>query len=573
MISERARGGRLLTRGRPGRADGGVPATTTRGRARTLRGQLLLGLSAVLVVVLLVTGAVTLLVVDRVLVGQVDQQVQQDAAQIARALDATGGGPGAGPGGDDDGDVDPSGPASSGTSSGAGPGGPRGPGAREGLNFLLFGLPVGSLGARVQDGAVTAATLDESSQGFPDVDAWSAAEASALADVGAAPGGGPVTVDVPGRGDYRVVATSAGGDQVLVGQPLSETTGVVRQLAVAVVLLAAMGFVVAVVASRVVLDRGLRPLRRVAATATRVSRLPLDRGEVDLSVRVPVRDTDARTEVGQVGAALDRLLLHVGAALAARHRSETQVRQFVADASHELRTPLASIRGYAELAGRRRAEVPEEVAHAVERVQSQALRMTGLVEDLLLLARLDAGRPLDREEVELPLLVVEAVSDAQVTSPDHRWVLDLPGGDDDGREEAVGERAPDGQDGEEPLVVPGDAARLHQVLAGLLANARTHTPPGTTVTTRLRATPAGAEVVVEDDGPGIDPGVLPTVFERFARADTSRSRAAGSTGLGLAIAHAVVEAHGGVVDVESRPGRTAFRVLLPWEGTPRPTHP
>jgi len=502
-------------------------------RAWSLRSQLLAGLSAVLVAVLLATGAVTLLVVDQVLVGQVDEQVRRDLAQTAQALD--------GP---------------------RGPGGPDGFGAgdevREGLNFLLVGLPVGSLGARVEDGDVSAGTLEGSANGFPALDPLSSDAARALADV---PVGEPTTVAVRGEGAFRVLATTGqDGEVLLVGQPLGTTTAVVQQLAVAVLLLAALAIALAVAASRAVLDRGLRPLRRVAATATRVSEMPLDRGEVDLAVRVPARDTDPRTEVGQVGAALDRLLTHVGAALASRHRSETQVRQFVADASHELRTPLASIRGYAELARRRRDELPEEVAHAVERVESQATRMTGLVEDLLLLARLDAGRPLEREEVELPMLVVEAVSDAQVTSPDHRWVLDLPGGGWDGED---GDADPG-----EPLVVPGDGARLHQVLAGLLANARTHTPPGTTVTTRVRARGEGAEVVVEDDGPGIAPEMLPTVFERFARADTSRSRAAGSTGLGLAIARAVVDAHGGSIDVDSTPGRTAFRVLLPWGPSP-----
>ncbi len=483
-------------------------------RPWTLRARLLAGLSAVLVGVLLLTGGVTLLVVDRVLVGQVDQQVRSEVVQAAV------GGPRGGPGG---------------------PGGPVDPGS------LLRGVGVGSLGARVVDGQVTAATLVGSSTGPPQEQSLGADQAAALAAV---PLDEPVTVDVPGLGEYRVAATATDTGSVLVGQPLEPTTTVVRELAVAVLLLAALGILAAVLATNAVLARGLRPLRRVAATATAVSRLPLDRGAVDLPVRVPPRDTDPSTEVGQVGAALDRLIVHVGSALDARHRSETQVRQFVADASHELRTPLASVRGYAELALRRRDELPPEVAHAVERVESQATRMTGLVEDLLLLARLDAGRPLEREDVELPLLVVEAVSDARVTGPGHRWVLDLPEGRDD-------------EDGGEALVVPGDAARLHQVLAGLLANARTHTPPGTTVTTRLRAVGGGAEVVVEDDGPGVDPAVLPTVFERFARADTSRSRAAGSTGLGLAIARAVVEAHGGTVGVASRPGRTAFRVVLP----------
>ena len=165
-------------------------------------------------------------------------------------------------------------------------------------------------------------------------------------------------------------------------------------------------------AGAVIVRLSLRPLRRVAATARRVAELPLDRGEVDLSVRVPDADTDPRTEVGQVGAALNRMLGHVGDALAVRQASETRVRQFVADASHELRTPLAAIRGYAELTRRGRDAVPADVAHALGRVESESARMTTLVDDLLLLARLDSGRPLDRDPVDLSGLVVDAVSDA-----------------------------------------------------------------------------------------------------------------------------------------------------------------
>ena len=177
--------------------------------------------------------------------------------------------------------------------------------------------------------------------------------------------------------------------------------------------------------------------------------------------------------------------------------------------------------------------------------------MTTLVEDLLLLARLDAGRPLDRAEVDLTRLIVDAVSDAHVSGPDHRWQLALP---------------------EEPLTVPGDAARLAQVLANLLANARTHTPPGSTVTVGLTADRAGAELTVVDDGPGIAPELLPHVFERFARGSSSRSRENGSTGLGLAIVQAVVAAHGGTVRVTSSPGRTTFTVRLPRDGDV-PTEP
>jgi len=326
------------------------------------------------------------------------------------------------------------------------------------------------------------------------------------------------------------------------GLPLSgveETTWWVVAVEAIVVGLA---LVVAGVAGAAIVRLSLRPLRRVAATASHVAELPLDRGEVALAVRVPDADTDPRTEVGQVGAALNQMLGHVADALAARQASEMRVRQFVADASHELRTPLASIRGYAELTRRGREAVPPDVAHALARVESESQRMTTLVDDLLLLARLDSGRPLDLAPVDLSQLVVHAVSDAHVAGPDHVWRLDLT---------------------EDAVSVTGDSARLQQVLANLLTNARVHTPAGTTVTTTLAQVNGHAVVTVADDGPGVPAGLQAEVFERFTRADTSRSRAAGSTGLGLAIVAAVIEAHHGRVEVASRPGRTAFSVHLP----------
>ena len=202
---------------------------------------------------------------------------------------------------------------------------------------------------------------------------------------------------------------------------------------------------------------------------------------------------------------------------------------------HVLVIPIAEVDRWTDL--------PAEVAHAMDRVESETARMTRLVEDLLLLARLDAGRPLDRDPVDLTRLVVDAVSDAHVAGPEHRWELDLP---------------------DEPVLVDGDEPRLHQVLANLLANARTHTPPGTSVTTALRVADDGAVVLtVTDDGPGIAETLLPEVFERFARGDTSRSRRGGSTGLGLAIVDAVVRAHGGTIVVDSAAGRTEFVVTLP----------
>jgi two-component system OmpR family sensor kinase len=270
--------------------------------------------------------------------------------------------------------------------------------------------------------------------------------------------------------------------------------------------------------------------------------MKLDEGEVALSVRVPSGDTDTRTEVGQVGAALNKMLGHVATALSARQASEVRVRQFVADASHELRTPLASIRGYAELTRRSRQSLPDDIQYAMTRIESESARMTRLVEDLLLLARLDSGRPIDHEPVDISRIVLDAVSDATVAGPDHRWRLELP---------------------DEPVMVKGDGQRLHQIIANLLANARTHTPPATNVAVTLAASDDGVSIAVTDDGPGIAPDLQREVFERFARGDSSRTRATGSTGLGLAIVQAVTAAHRGRVTVSSEPGRTEFSVWLP----------
>jgi two-component system OmpR family sensor kinase len=324
--------------------------------------------------------------------------------------------------------------------------------------------------------------------------------------------------------------------------PLADVEAIVLQLTLLVVGIGVLGVAAAAGAGAVVVRVALRPLERVADAATRVAELPLDRGEVALAVRVDDRDADPATEVGKVGAAFNVMLDHVSSALTARQASERKVRTFVADASHELRTPLASIRGYAELTRRARHDLPADVEHAIGRVESESVRMTGLVEDLLLLARLDEGAALEGTSVDLSRLVVDAVSDARAAGPDHTWQLEIP---------------------EEPVLVSGDASRLHQVVANLLANARTHTPPDTVVTARITTVAQDAVIEVHDTGPGINAELVPTVFERFVRGDGSRARATGSTGLGLAIVTAVVEAHGGRAEVESVPGSTTFRVILP----------
>jgi len=354
-----------------------------------------------------------------------------------------------------------------------------------------------------------------------------------------------------GADDYRLVSvTTTNGVTLVTGLPMKQVNATLTKMAVIGGIVALAGVAAAAIAGTAIVRVTLRPLRRVAATAGRVAEMPLDRGEVALSVRVPEVDTDPRTEVGQVGAALNRMLGHIGEALAARHASEMRMRQFLADVSHELRTPLAAISGYAELTRRTHEPVPADVTYAMSRVESESARMTALVSDLLLLARLDSGRPLEHEAVDVSRLIVHAVSDAHIAAPGHRFALDLP---------------------EEPVTVTGDAARLHQILANLLANARSHTPGGTQVTAGLAVTDTEAVISIVDNGPGIAPELLPQVFERFARGDSSRSRAAGSTGLGLAIVAAVVEAHHGRVEATSRPGRTAFTVRLPRSAAPTPS--
>ncbi|MFB9904475.1 sensor histidine kinase [Allokutzneria oryzae] len=350
------------------------------------------------------------------------------------------------------------------------------------------------------------------------------------------------TVSLGSLGRFRVQASQGLFGTKVLGLPLSQVEETLLRLALIIGGVAVTGLLAAGVVGAWVIRRTLRPLDRVATTARRVAELPLNRGEVVLPMRVPEEDTNPRTEVGQVGAALNHMLSHVADALSARQASESRVRRFVADASHELRTPLASIRGYAELTRRGNDEVPPDVAHAMGRIESESARMTTLVEELLLLARLDSDRPVVHGPVDLSRVVADAVADAHVAGRDHRWVLELP---------------------PEAITVTGDASQLHQVVTNLLTNARTHTPPDSTVTTALSTSAGTAVLTVTDNGPGIPAELQPEVFERFARGDTSRSRAAGSTGLGLAIVAAVVSAHHGRIDLDSRPGHTRMTVVLP----------
>lgn len=334
------------------------------------------------------------------------------------------------------------------------------------------------------------------------------------------------SVDLPELGGYRVMARDQGDARVLVGQSLVSTNRTATTLMWTTGVLALVIAAVAVVAGWFWVRREMRPLARVAHTARDIGRRELASGAVEPLARVPADDARPGTEVGDVGAALNGLLDNVESALTERERSERRLRQFVADASHELRTPLASIQGYTQLL--QRDSIDSQLALA--RIGSESKRMGGLVEDMLLLARLDAGRALAAKPVDMVPLVVDAVHDAHAAGPDHRWSLDV---------------APDAAD---TCVVRGDEASLRQVLANLLSNARVHTPAGTQVRVGVAARDGQVVVRIADDGPGIPPGVRERVFDRFVRGDASRSRTRGSSGLGLSIVESVARAHGGSVE-------------------------
>ena len=366
------------------------------------------------------------------------------------------------------------------------------------------------------------------------------------------------TVEIDGVGTYRMYTGHVGNSYVIAaGLPVSTVNDTIGQILLTVGLVTVGGLLVLAAIVALVIQRSLKSLRSVAETAGRVAAQPLASGEVRITERVSDEQADPSDEIGAVGAALNTLLDHVDSSLAARQRNEERMRAFVADASHELRTPLAAIRGYSELslralaqardAGTRVTKAQLELSagqsqQGLERIQAASLRMTTLVEDLLLLARLDEGTELVYGAVDVTRVIVDAVADAQAAGPDHEWIIDVP---------------------EEPVIVAGDATRLHQVIANLLTNARVHTPAGAQVTASVAIDDGHAVVRIADDGPGIDPAVANDLFERFSRADSSRARQTGGTGLGLSIAKAIVTAHGGTISVDSAPGSTVFTVRLP----------
>ncbi|WP_217923351.1 sensor histidine kinase [Miltoncostaea oceani] len=370
------------------------------------------------------------------------------------------------------------------------------------------------------------------------------------------------TVEVAGGGEYRVLSRGEGdgggfprrdallptGGALLVGIPLSDVNDTLRRLllieiAVGVVTLAGLTLL-----ALWLVRLGLRPLERMGTTADAIA-------AGDLSRRVD--DDDPRTEVGRLGRTLNAMLGRIEESFDERRASEERLRRFVADASHELQTPLTSVRGYAELFRRGGADDPEDLQTIMRRIEAEAARMGVLVDDLLLLARLDQGRPLDLRPLDLAEIAGELAADARVVEPGRPITVR-----DDG-----------------PVMVRGDDLRLRQVVGNLLSNARAHTPPGAAVTVTTTARDGEAVVEVADTGPGLAPEHAARVFERFFRADPSRARTSGGSGLGLSIVAAIAEAHGGRAEVTSAPGEgAAFRLVLPLadaaeDGDPVPAPP
>jgi two-component system, OmpR family, sensor kinase len=484
----------------------------------SLRARLLLGVVVLATVGLAVADVATYASLRSFLLDRVDRTLQTGHVQLEHAL----------LGGD-------SGPRDGGRGSGGpgiGPGGDFGPPA-QGVDWYQLRTPPGDVIA-----------------GDFLVGGGSPPKIGDQINIPAEPSGGsdPERVayfTVPsenGSTSYRVRASiepEQPGRILLIASSLSDVYSTLHRLLI-IELLVTVAVLAAIAGVGLwVIRLGLRPLREIEATAATIA-------AGDLSQRV--ERAEAKTEVGRLGLSLNAMLSQIESAFKAREeserrlrRSEQRLRRFVADASHELRTPLAAIRAYAELFGRGAAERPQDLARSMSGISRESERMSLLVEDLLLLARLDEGRPLEQEPVDLAQVVGEAVDAARIV--DHDRPIDV----------AV-----------EPATVIGDRDRLRQVVDNLFANVRSHTPPGTRVAVGLHPVDGRVELSVSDTGPGLSAEQAAQVFERFYRVDSSRARASGGVGLGLSIVAAVAQAHGGNAEARTTPGGGAtFVVAIP----------
>lgn len=490
-----------------------------------LRTALALAVSAIAAAVLLVIGVTTVLSLRASVLSQLDAELARElSTPVAAWGDATGA-------------ITPPRPLS-GTA-------PVADESRPGQFLDRPGAGRESIAAIVIDGRVVAGAVNSGGEEPAE------ARAADLARLAAVPGdgtAGSVRLDLDGSEVvYRVAARDLDGATLVYGLPQDDADGLVARAALTTGGAVLVGILVIASAAALLVLRALRSLEEVAATASRVSALPLAHGEPVLRERLPEELTRSQTEVGEVARAMNTMLDDLEAAFEARHAADSRLRRFVADASHELRTPLAAIRGYAQMLERIPAADAQARQQAEERIARGADRMSALVDDLLLLARLDADdRRLEAAPVDVTPLLLDAVEDAHAAAPDHRFDVDVPA---------------------HPVVARADTQLVERIVRNLVSNAWKHTPAGTRVTV---SAPPGEhatrpEVVIEvaDDGPGIPAGIRDEVFGRFVRAEAGRSRTGGgSSGLGLAIVRSAVEAQGGSVDL--MPGeRTRFRVVLP----------
>ncbi|MEP7105338.1 MAG: HAMP domain-containing sensor histidine kinase [Chloroflexota bacterium] len=483
----------------------------------SLRARLLLGLVALVLVGILVADVATYASLKTFLYQRVDNQLTSGQQSAVAALNAS---------------FEPHG--------GGGPGGPHhDPGQQPDLPQGTYAAVLGPDGSVVTELVAT----------FPGQTATSARPAMPTA----MPKGStntPIITTVSGTGgvaEYRLLVVPLGqpaGDFLALAAPLTEVASTLQQLVSLEALIGALVLLATALLALLIVRFGLRPLARMGAAASAIA-------GGDLSRRVePATD---QTEIGRLGLALNAMLNQIEAAFAERTESNQRLRRFLADASHELRTPLTSIRGYAEMMRRGAESRPEDAALARRRIEEEAVRMTALVDDLLLLARLDQGRPLAREAVDLQGIARDAQADALAVAPKRMIQLDA----------------------EQAVVIAGDAMRIRQVVGNLVRNALVHTPAGTPVEISLAQRDGHALISVADHGPGLPPEAGPRVFEPFYRADAGRSRDRGGSGLGLSIVNAVVAAHGGSVRAVETPGGGAtFLVDLPLEAAaPPPSEP
>ncbi len=480
----------------------------------SLRLRLLLGLIAISAVGLAVFGIVSYRSLESYLTDRVDRQVESAIGPVGRSLidDMTAA-------------RSPLGPAGGGAGLPVPPG-DLGPGQEP-------DLPPGTYGQiRDSSGKVIARTLisyGESGLPRPDLPATIPTPA---------PGGDPELITVGslhgGSTDFRVMAvTTATAATMIVAVPLREMDATLSRLALIELIVAAAVLIAIGGLAWWVIRLGLRPLERMERTA----------GEIaagDLTRRV--EPAAERTEVGRLGLALNSMLGQIEKAFAQREESEGRMRQFLADASHELRTPLAAIRGYAELFRLGATEDPEDVARSMDRIEQESQRMSGLVDDLLTLARMDSIREPVLETVDLASVVEEACGDARAAAPEREITLSVL----------------------DPKPVTGDPDQLRQVVVNLISNAATHTPAGTGIEVTLQTAGESVELIVRDHGPGLGTNADGAIFERFWRDSQSRGRDSGGSGLGLAIVSAIVTAHDGEVSASDASGCGAiFTVRLP----------